>query len=86
MLSIMTVKKVPILTASKVYEESSGEVFMVYEGRVNPRARIVIDAKVVHLSISAEKIALLLVNHQLLNKFSILLNIQMESGGRLAGP
>ncbi len=43
------------LTASQVYQECPGEVLVVDEGRVHPGARLVVDAKVVHLRVPGQE-------------------------------
>lgn len=61
-------------------------MLVVDEGRVDTRARAVIDAKVVQVRVAAEQVALLVVDHQLLDHFVVFGDVQMVTGRRFAGP
>ena len=61
-------------------------MFVPEERRVHPRTGPVVDGEVVHLGIPPEQITLLLVDHQLLDEFTVFGHIQMETRGRLASP
>lgn len=50
------------------------------------RARRMIYAKVVQLLVSAEQIAFLVVDHQLLDEFVVFGDVQVVAGRRFAGP
>ena len=56
-----------LLTAAKVDQEAPVEVFVVYEGSVDPGAGAVVDTEIVEVRITTKKITLLLVYHQLLD-------------------
>ena len=56
-----------VLTAAKVDQEAPVEVFVVYEGSVDPGAGAVVDTEIVEVRITTKKITLLLVYHQLLD-------------------
>ena len=74
------------LTASQIDQESPVEMLVVDECGVDPRAGGVVDAEVVKLSVPAEQVALLLVQHQLLDQLGLLQHVQVEPGRGLASP
>ena len=59
---------------------------MVDKGCVDPGAALVVDAKVIELRVTAEKVASFVVHHQLLNEFAFLQNVQMQTHGWLPSP
>ena len=61
-------------------------MFVIHKGGVDSRARIVIYTEITELWISAEEVALFVVNHQFLDQFCLFHDIQMETSRRLSSP
>lgn len=61
-------------------------MLVVDEGRMDARTRSVIDAEIVQMRIAAEEVALLVVDHQLLDELVVFGDVQMVAGRRFSGP
>ena len=55
-----------VLTASKIDEKCSIEMFVPDQCRMHPRTGRMIDGEIAHLRVSTEQVAFFLVNHKFL--------------------
>lgn len=74
------------MRGTQIYQIRYVQVLVIDECGMDAGTGCMIDAKIVHLRVAAEKVALLLVDHQLLNHLVVFHHVQVQSSGRLAGP
>lgn len=55
-----------LLTAVQIYEENPLEMFVVDQGSMDPRARLVVNGEIAQIRISPKEIVFLLINDEFL--------------------
>lgn len=79
-------KRKILLTAAQIDQIRNVEMLVIDKGRMDTRTGTVIDAEIIQMRIAAKQIALLVVDHQLLDEFVVFGDVQMMSDRRLASP